>query len=423
MSWWRSINARMYAFTNRMIEMSDDDTRLSVIGSLQRMIRFESWLARHGLRTRRRERRIAAFSLDVSRIYSWMDRADDAVEHVRRAMQIYSQLTERDPETYLPLLARAQTIAGWRFWAQRQDEAALAPTQHAVDNYWRLTATNPDRFAASLASVLHDLGMRLSELSRHQEAIHAETEALAILNPLAESDFEAHGVALAKLLYEMGETYAELGRKLEALDAHKRATDLWAEAAASNPGQFDTLLGFLLRDLGLEYSALERYEEAADVEERSVAIRRRLTDDDLNGHGHDFAFTLHNLGCTYVVLGRPEEALAVAQEAVDVYRRLVAAPVDLHERDRELELVILLDVLSYRLASVDRLEAALETGEEALRLARERARADKQHAQDSLVVVLRTLARLYRDLGRGDEAVLLETEADEIADRLEAEDN
>ncbi|GGU32911.1 tetratricopeptide repeat protein [Nocardioides albus] len=410
----------MYTLGDRMWKSSKDDARTDIVANLQRITRLESWLAGHGLR--RLKPRVAGLMLQLSRYYSELGRVDEAAEHARLAVQHYARLAEHDPEKYLPLLARAQIHAGWILWPQSQDDAALAFSQQAVDSCRRLAAAEPDMYAASLANAHHLLGMRLSDVARYEDAIVAEKEALLLLNPLAKADFDAHGLDLARLLYLLGETYAEMDRKVEALDAHRRATDLWARAAVADPDQYEASLGAQLRDLGLEYSALKRYEEAAEVNERSAEIRRRLAEDDLVEHGHDLAFTLHNLGCFYFLLGRPEDALPVAQEAVDLYRRLVAAPPDPQEPDRERELVRLLEVLSNRLARVGHLEAAFETGQEALRLARERVRTDQQHAETSLVVVLRTVAQRHHDLGRCEEAVPFEVEADEISDRLEADD-
>ena len=78
------------------------------------------------------------------------------------AMEIYRQLTEKEPASFLPELALNLNNLGVYLGSLGLREQALAATQEAVEIYQSLAETLPDAFLPNLATGLVNLGKDLS---------------------------------------------------------------------------------------------------------------------------------------------------------------------------------------------------------------------------------------------------------------------
>lgn len=142
---------------------------------------------------------------------------EDALVVARVAVRLYRELTEVDPPTNRPLLARAMRVLSVRLGDCDRPEAALRAAEDACVIYRALTESGSGSNLSGLAGALRNLSVRYSELGRPAEALAPAEEAVRILRPLAASKPERYGSNLAVTLDNLVRRLGHLGRLEEAL--------------------------------------------------------------------------------------------------------------------------------------------------------------------------------------------------------------
>ncbi|QTR01275.1 tetratricopeptide repeat protein, partial [Saccharothrix algeriensis] len=92
---------------------------------------------------------------------------EQALEPAQRAVGIFSELAETNPDTHLPNLAMSLNNLANRLAEVGRREQALEPAQRAVGIYSELAETNPDAYLPDFAMSLNNLAVNLAEVGRH----------------------------------------------------------------------------------------------------------------------------------------------------------------------------------------------------------------------------------------------------------------
>jgi tetratricopeptide (TPR) repeat protein len=294
----------------------------------------------------------------------------------------------------------ALLLGNWFMQLGRRSEA-LPPTQRAVDLYEQLAQEDPERYGADLASALNDLGVRFYELGRTDEALPPTQRAVDLREQLAHARPDRFDPDLARSLINLGIRYSELGRPEEGLRPTRRAVDLYEQLARTSPVHYDADLARALINLGLRYAELGRSAEALPPVQRAVEIRERLARSRPDRYNPELARSLTELGIRLTELGRPAEALPATRHAVDLHERLVDANPDRYEPD----LSRTLTNLGTQLAMVGRSDEAVPHLRRAVEIRERFARTSPDRYNASLAKSLTALAVRHLELGRPGEAL------------------
>lgn len=155
-------------------------------------------------------------------------------------------------------------------------EEAIRATEETVGIYRRLTQLQPDSYRPNLARSLNNLGLMLSNLGYWKEALETMEEALEIYRQLAQSQGDAFEPDRAGSLDNLGRILTNVGRTEEALRVTEEAAGVYRQLAQIRPDAFEPDLATSLNNLALRYSNVGRLEEALRVVDEAIDIRRRL---------------------------------------------------------------------------------------------------------------------------------------------------
>lgn len=333
---------------------------------------------------------------------------DGSLEDLRRGVALQRELANRQPERYLPDLARALSASGQQLFAQGRQEEAVQLQGEAVDIFRSLAKSDPHAFESVLAASLNNLGNQLADLGRTHDALQAASEVTEIYRRMVAKKpgaFEADlAMAFSNLSARLGSvdsTEDGMRYALEAVQLYRRLPD--ADSVRAH-------LAAALNNLGVQYSRLDRREEALSVSNEAVSLYRRLSEDSPTAYESNLATALTNHSVDLSSLGRTDEAVRATQEAVEIRRRLAKVRPEVFEP----KLAGSLNNLGVQLADVGRAAEAEQATAEAARILRQHALARPDIFEPDLAMTLQNLSFDRLRLGERDRALAVGREALEI---------
>ncbi|MBR2890056.1 MAG: tetratricopeptide repeat protein [Oscillospiraceae bacterium] len=257
-------------------------------------------------------------------LYSETQRYGDAEEAYRKALEAYSLLAARNPETFEGEVAKCWNNLGiLRQKTQRRQEAEQAYGK-ALELHTRLAARNPEVYEPVLATTYNNLGLLYRDTHRYDLAEAAYGKALKIRRELVARHPEAWEPHLATTCNNLGLLLGDVRRYGEAETIHKQALEIYERLAARNPEAYEPVLATSCNNLGLIYWLTRRYEEAEKIYGRTLEIYRRLAAYNPDAFEPNLAAACSNLGSLYRNLRRYGEAEAAERKAVEIFTRLAA---------------------------------------------------------------------------------------------------
>jgi len=202
-----------------------------------------------------------------------------------------------------------------------QRETASASAQAAVDIHQQLSEKNPDAFLPDLAMSLNNLGNRQSDLGQREAALASAQAAVDIHQQLSEKNPDAFLPDLAMSRNNLGMMQHDLGQREAALASTQAAVDIYQPLSEKNPDAFLPDLAASLNNLGTMQRELGQREAALASTQTAVDIRQQLSEKNPDAFLPDLAESLNNLGGMQSELGQREAALASAQGASNLYWR------------------------------------------------------------------------------------------------------
>ncbi|MGA8657615.1 MAG: tetratricopeptide repeat protein [Chthoniobacterales bacterium] len=293
------------------------------------------------------------------------NRLEEARNDYGEALKIYRELAQRDPQTYLPSVARTLNNLGILDREQNRSEEARTDYSEGLKICRELAQKKPDIYLPDVATTLNNLGVLDSDQKRREEARKDFEEALQIRRELAQKNPGAYLPFVAATLNNLGileraqkrleaarndytealKTYRELTQKnpetylldlaatlnnLGGLDkAQNRPEEAWQdytealktyrELARKNPETYLVDIARALDNLGGLERAQNKPDDARKNYEEALQIRRGLAQKNHDAYLPDVAETLNNLGVLDRDQQRPEEARKELQEALLIY--------------------------------------------------------------------------------------------------------
>jgi tetratricopeptide (TPR) repeat protein len=132
----------------------------------------------------------------------------EATAAFERSVGEAARLADREPDIYLPLLARLMTNLNVALWRSSRGEEAVAVSTATVVVYRELAARHTGHYDAALANALHNLAVDLFQAGRWADGQQANAESIDVLRALTVHGGAGHAADLAGALQSA------------ALDAH-----------------------------------------------------------------------------------------------------------------------------------------------------------------------------------------------------------
>jgi hypothetical protein len=313
---------------------------------------------------------------------------------------ILRALARDSPDVYLPNLATSLNNLGIRLAAAGQPQAALAPTQEAVDTYHELAKANPGTYLPDLATALNNLGVQMAAAGQRSAAFLPTQEAVTIRRQLAEAKPSAYLPDLATSLNNLGNQLTEAGQRQAGLAPTQEAVDNYRQLVEANPDAYLPSLATALNNLGVQLAEARQWQLALAASQEAADAYRQLVEANPDTYLPGLATALNNLGNRLAAAGQPQAALVTAQESVTLRRRLAEANPDAYRSD----LATALNNLGNRLAAAGQPQAALTAAQEAADTYRQLVKANPGAHLANLATSLKNLSNHLVEAGRQSEA-------------------
>ncbi|MGW0825743.1 tetratricopeptide repeat protein [Streptomyces sp. NPDC002845] len=409
---------------------------------------------------------LAALTQNLSLRLRAVGQHDEALVHAARAVEMYEELADRDPDFTPELGSALSTLAGAHAHSGFPEdgiEAAtrscdlLSPVAHSSPDHRQLYATALTTYgnllgdvarhteavaavehAVRLATELHDEALaedRVERLFRlattqqdlyaaragaglHDSALTAAEEAVGMYRELDTVSSDRFRDALVQGLGNLSGAHSELGHTQEAADAAAEAVRSARDLVDRHGDEHLQLMADVLNNSGVALRRLGRHDEAAAQLTEAVALYRPLATVSPGTRLPALAGALHNLGDVLLDTRQLYKARDAYDESVDIYRKLS----DPRPETNEPELADSLYALASVLHDQEEYEEAFALAAEAAALLRRLAESGQAQLRRKLATALHLLALIHDDMGRGSEALDCAASAADVLGELAASD-
>jgi tetratricopeptide (TPR) repeat protein len=385
----------------------------------------------------------------------------EATATAYRAVEIYEQLCDLNPDFYMHDLAYSLYVLGKALRASGKIREAIQASKRSVTLYHAFGARERHIFSLDLAIAEENLALCLQECGSIEEAIpHAESAVSGMRKFHVRHNWILPHMAGAISTLSM--IHAATRRRQSALDLALESLDIRFRLVAAGEKVHTPVLCDSLHEVAVRLSVLGRDKEAFEFAERAMILAGQLSEEDRRRFLPRLALATYNLALLYSINQSVELGIILSLRAVELFEgldklaagryardharallgssRLLAAG---NYRERAVEVLSvchrMLDGLylvdptiwrfdlaratqdfSIRLADVGNLEESLKQAERAVTLRRDVLATNPQDSefQQDLSAALSNLSMRLRDSGRYLESVETLKEAEKMTPRV-----
>ena len=183
--------------------------------------------------------------------------------------------------------------------------------KEAMEIYKELTNKNPEAYLRDVAMIQNNLGVLYGNLGRIEEAETAYKEVLKIYNETADKSTEAYLPVVVVTQNNLGELYEKLGRIEEAETAYKEVLKIYNETADKSTEAYLPVVVVTQNNLGTLYWKLGRFEEAETA-------YNNLLDIDPN-----YSSAWYNKACLESLRNNKEKSIEFLKKAIELAKKYV----------------------------------------------------------------------------------------------------
>jgi tetratricopeptide (TPR) repeat protein len=361
---------------------------------------------------------LAGMSYNIGVLLMNNSELPEAMRYFDEARPLYEKLRRLDPMTtdYALQMARLEINRGHIQSMRGRPAETMSAFQQARAILEELVAAHPKDavYRVDLGIITQNMGNECRKSGRMAEAVPFYQRSLELREGLVAEfpKIPLYQRDLAKICNNFGYYHQLNGDPTQARAFCERARQLCETLVATDPSpnnrQDLALSCFRLGELAAEAG---KPEEAEPLHRRALDIRKQVAEKDpgLTRIGRELAMSENALGRLEHHRGRYSEAQALHKSAADQLARLVAKePEDLDHRS---ELAQALEDQALASAKLGRPADAVDLLRQAVDNQKSAVAKDPQPAyRRRLDRQVQTLAQLYRDLGRPQEAAALARE-------------
>ena len=246
----------------------------------------------------------------------------DAEKLYREALKIYRDLSEEDPDAYLPVLAASCNNLAVLNCNTGSFKEAEELYREALKSRRELTEENPDTYLPDLAGSCNDLAGLLYDTGSFKEAEELHRESLKIRRELAEKNPDAYLPSLAASCNNLACLLSDTGSSKEAEELYREALKIRRELAEKNPDAYLPILADSCNNLAYLLSDTGSSKEAEGLYREALKIHRELAEKNPDAYLPDLAISCNNLANLLSDIGSFKEAEELYQEALKIRRNL-----------------------------------------------------------------------------------------------------
>ncbi|OKZ68843.1 MAG: hypothetical protein BHV93_11830, partial [Clostridiales bacterium 52_15] len=305
-----------------------------------------------------------------------------------------------EPDTSAVQRAALSNLMGLDYSAQNDFAAAEEQYQEALKIYRDLSEKNPNAYLPVLATSCNNLADLLQDTGSFKEAEERHREALKICRELAGKDPDAYLSDLSYSCNNLAGLLCDIGSFREAEELHREALKIRRNLAEKNPDAYLSDLSDSCNNLALLLHDTDSFREAEELHREALKIRRNLAEKNPDVYLPVLAENCNNLAGLLCDTGSFREAEELYREALKIYRDLVEKNPDAYLPD----LATSCNNLATLLHNTGSFKEAEELSRETLKIYRDLVEKNPDAYLPDLALGCNNLAGLLCDTGSFKEA-------------------
>ncbi len=297
-------------------------------------------------------------------------------------------------------IAKALNDLGVVYRKMGKLDKALEKHEQSLDMYSAVHGHNTPN--PGIASSLNNLGVVYRKMNKLGKALEKHKQSLDMYTTIHGHNKPHRDIALS--LRSLGNVYRRMGKLEKALEKHEQSLDMYSAVHGHKPHP-DIASSF--NNLGIVYRRMGKLDKAMEKHQQSLDMYITI-------HGHnkphrDIASSLNHLGFVYCLMGKLDKALEKHEQMLDMYRAVHG-----HNKPHP-EIALALWCVGRVHRSQMNLNRAAEFLEESLEMLRIVHGRNSSHPD--IKGLVSSLAGLYDEQGRGNEALAVRESETEIGEK------
>jgi tetratricopeptide (TPR) repeat protein len=344
---------------------------------------------------------------------------DKARSSHEEALQIYRQLAEEDPKTFLVDTGQAIIELGAVYWMTNNYTGAESCYSEALHIYRQLALDNKREYQQPIANILNNIGALYRKMGNYKLVGDNYDKALKIYRQLAEEDSHSHQPNLGRIFNNLCNLHYVEGNFERAKEYSDNALHIYKQLAEVNPHAYLPVIASILNNRGNLLQSMRLIQNALDNYQESLVIRRELAEFNPQAFLPGVAHVLTNLGVFYFYDANDKaESSRCFEEALDIYRKLATVNPETFQE----YVAKVLGNLGWCYYKMGNYSEALQKLEEALQIKQQLAVDNSPASLSDVAWTLTNMGLLKYKMGNHIEAQQYSEEAIQIYSELDAED-
>ncbi len=256
---------------------------------------------------------IANAYYNLGNVYTDENNVYDARTNYLRALKIFRNLTEEQPEAYRSLVAATYNNLAVTAKTMYKYTDAITYYEKALEEYKTLVEVDKETFLPFYAATLNSLGIVYTE----QHEVKDDYDSFGL------TGFSGFGTLSTDNSVDNKEQKAAIEklRKQKALEYYSKALKIYNELVVNNPELYSHYLATCHHNLGVLYDTKADYKKAEESFESALVLRRELANQQPIFFNLDVCVTLFNIVTMYqnlleqtVNIGFKESSLKILDE-------------------------------------------------------------------------------------------------------------
>ena len=262
----------------------------------------------------------AALSNLMGLDYSAQNDFAAAEEQYQEALKIYRDLSEKNPNAYLPVLATSCNNLAYLLHDTGSFREAEELYREALKIRRELAEKDPDAYLLVLANSCSNLAVLLCDTNSFKEAEELYREALKIYRDLSEKNPDAYLPALARGCNNLAYLLSNTDSFKEAEELYREALKIRRDLAEKNPDAYLPALAMGCNNLANLLSDIGSFKEAEELYQEALKIRRNLAEENPKVYLPKLQLVCDNLTALLEKTGRREEADNLRREVAEFFK-------------------------------------------------------------------------------------------------------
>lgn len=245
-----------------------------------------------------------------------------AIGFCQESLTYYRQLSEKMPDTYLPLLAKTLNSNGTLNLQIRQYKQAEADFQEALGIRRQLAKKGSEDYLNDLATTLDNLAVLHIDTHHFEDCKVVYQEVLGIRRKLVEKNQKDYLLELGKTLNNIGGFHVNIRHYEEAEVELQEAITIYRQLLKENSDTILPYLAMTLRNIGYVYLETNRIKEAEEKLQEALNIRLQLAKEHSDANLQELAQAYNCIGSLHLKTEHYKEAESAFQQAYHHCRQL-----------------------------------------------------------------------------------------------------